>query len=299
MIKKKWVILNLFLLQIFLIILFLYNYSYYNIDFLISTKIVLMMIYAAVFIDIYLFIEYIKLFSKEKNLEKKKEIEKISLLLEEANNLTYSIRAKHHDFINHLQVIMGLSQLGNYEEVSAYIKNLSNELIEYEKLVSLKRPEVASLISSKIAGLSYLRVNLDITTTLEGMDISPIHLVSILSNLLDNAIDEISTKDDKWIKIKIYEDSNFFVFEIINPGTMPNKARDRIFGLGCTAKDKKDRGTDLYITQKIVTGYNGKLSVSQSKEDEVTCILKLPNMKRTLEEKFHLNNTENLNMETI
>ncbi|MGI6711219.1 MAG: sensor histidine kinase [Bacillota bacterium] len=257
------------------------------------------MIYIVVLIDIYLFIEYFKLFSQKKNLEKKKEIEKISLLLEEAYNLTYSIRAKHHDFINHLQVIMGLSQLGNYEEVSVYIKNLSNELIEYEKLVSLKRPEVASLISSKIASLSYLRVNLDITTTLEEIDISPIHLVGILSNLLDKAIDEISTKDDKWIKIKIYEDINYSVFEITNPGTMPNKAQDRIFGLGCTAKDKKDRGTGLYITQKIVTDYNGELSVTQSKENELTFILKLPNRKRALKEKFHLNTVKNLNTKMI
>ncbi|WP_214658844.1 sensor histidine kinase [Candidatus Formimonas warabiya] len=209
-------------------------------------------------------------------MEKRMEVEKVSLLLEEANNLIYSIRAKHHDFINHLQVIMGLAQLGNNEEVSRYIKNLSNELIEYEKLVSLKRPEVAALICSKTASLSYLRVYLDITTSLENLEISPFPLVTVLGNLIDNAVYEISTKDDKWIKIAIYEDPKYFVFEITNPGVIPQEIRSRIFDLGFTTKEEKDGGRGLYIAEKIITNSEGMLFVDLLKENETTFIVKLP-----------------------
>lgn len=73
-------------------------------------------------------------------VERESEAEKVMVRLEEAEKLITTLRSKHHDFVNHLQVILGLIQLKMDNDAADYIKGLSKDLIQIEKLVSLERP---------------------------------------------------------------------------------------------------------------------------------------------------------------
>lgn len=249
--KRALITTNFILLQLFLLLFLSYNYMFAI--FQVSTEIVCSIVVIVVLFSIWNVKEINRLHVIEKNAELLNE-----RLLHDYN-LIMTLRAKHHDFINHLQVIMGLAQMGKVAEEIRYIKDLSSDLIEIEKLIALKRPEIAALISSKISGLSYLQVSLDISTTLENLQFPADKIVSVLGNLIDNAIYEISTQDIKWLEIKIHEEADWYVFEIKNPGNIPEPVREKIFDCGFTTKGEQGSGMGLYIVKSILANYRGQI----------------------------------------
>ncbi|WP_338826638.1 sensor histidine kinase [Neomoorella thermoacetica] len=261
--EKRWLLfVNLLLLQLFLFLLLAYNYVFTS--FRIPVTIVLFAIIAVMISSLWVVREMLRL------VERESEAEKVMVRLEEAEKLITTLRSKHHDFVNHLQVILGLIQLKMDNDAADYIKGLSKDLIQIEKLVSLKRPEVAALISSKLASLSYLQASLDINTTLAELSIPPEKLVSILGNLLDNAIYETSFYKDKWIKIRIDQEDEWFIFEITNPGTIAPEIRERIFEPGFTTKGQEGTGMGLFIVKNLVRECGGTISFDSRDHDIMT-----------------------------
>lgn len=273
--KKRWLLfVDLLLLQLFLFLLLAYNYVFTS--FKIPVTIVLFAIIAVMISSLWVVREMLRL------VERESEAEKVMVRLEEAEKLITTLRSKHHDFVNHLQVILGLIQLKMENDATDYIKGLSKDLIQIEKLVSLKRPEVAALISSKLASLSYLQASLDINTTLAELSIPPEKLVSILGNLLDNAIYETSFYKDKWIKIRIDQEEEWFIFEITNPGTIAPEIRDRIFEPGFTTKGQEGSGMGLFIVKNLVTECGGTISFD-SRDDDIMTVFTVRLPKTPLE----------------
>jgi len=264
---RHLIVVNFLLFQ--LIVLIILVYSYVSSASKISNRDLLILVIVNCFFNIWSALELLKLNS----IEKEASINKVKI--EQSQNLVLTLRSKHHDFINHLQVVMGLIQLHQYEQAVDYIKNLSKDLIEIEKLISLKRPEVAALISSKISGLSYVQSNLEITTNLEGLKARPDKLISMLGNLLDNAIYELATKENKWLNIKIYEKDKWFIFEVVNPGHIPEDIVEKIFEPGYTTKGEKGTGMGLYIVKNTAESMGGKVKLKTTK-DIVTFTLMLP-----------------------
>lgn len=261
--RQRWVLfVDLLLLQLFLFLILAYNYVFTS--FRIPVIVVLCIIIASMISSLWVVQEMLRLADRER------EAEKIMVRLEEAERLITTLRSKHHDFINHLQVILGLIQMKRDNEAVDYIKRLSKDLIQIEKLVCLERPEVAALISSKLATISYLQASLEITTNLAGLSISPEKLVSILGNLLDNAIYETSFYAKKWLKIRIDEEADWFVFEITNPGTIAPEIQERIFEPGFTTKGEKGSGMGLFIVKNLVIECGGTISFDSRVEEGIT-----------------------------
>lgn len=267
--KKRWLLfVDLLLLQLFLFLLLAYNYVFTS--FMIPFSIVLFAIIAVMISCLWVVREMLRL------AEKESKAEKVMVRLEEAEKLITTLRSKHHDFVNHLQVILGLIQMKMDNDAVDYIKDLSKDLIQIEKLVSLKRPEVAALISTKLATLNDLRVSLDVNTTLDELSISPNKLVSILGNLIDNAIYETSFYKDKWIKIRIDQEDKWFIFEIANPGTIAPENRERIFEPGFTTKGQEGTGMGLFIVKNLVRECGGTIYFDSRDDVMIIFTVKLP-----------------------
>lgn len=272
--KKIIILLNFYLLQLFLFSYLSNNYLFYHYDnFELNGSLISVCFIIIILINFYIFLKLINILVNQKKEESN------SILLESAHNLINSLRAKHHDFINHLQVILGFTQLDKKSDVINYIHELNTDLSQIEKLVTLKRPEIAALISSKSAKHSNFNFNIDITTNLAKLHISPTDSSSIFGNLLDNALYEVSLKDDKWLIIKISEAEDYYLFQITNPGTIPEDIRDKIFEARITSKKDKGTGMGLYIVKNIINKYGGVLLLDTSKDGEISFTAKLPKKK--------------------
>ncbi len=65
------------------------------------------------------------------------------------SELIYLMRTQRHDFINHLQVIMGYLQLNKVDMAIKYIKNTSEELQEAGRLMQTAWPELPIILMLK------------------------------------------------------------------------------------------------------------------------------------------------------
>ncbi|MHB9093967.1 MAG: sensor histidine kinase, partial [Eubacteriales bacterium] len=110
------------------------------------------------------------------------------------NDLFLAIKGQKHDFINHIQVITGLLQLGKNEEALKYGLQLGQESRETGEVLNIKDPTIAALIKSKISTciVKQIRFKTNINAETANLAVKPYDLVRILGNLLDNAIYAVS-----------------------------------------------------------------------------------------------------------
>lgn len=217
---------------------------------------------------IYLVAEIVRLAEKEAD----SEVTKARLL--DSKNLIDVLKTQRHDFINHLQVVSGLGQLGHPQKVVEYVKQISSEINISGKLVHIAIPEVAVILLNKMAKAQgkMIKVSTDIRTSLAKIRVSTIELTSIISNLIDNAIFALDgvNSDEKVLKITLYENENDYVFEIYNSlPIIPDDMQKQVFKKGFSTKQGQEHGYGLSIVQEM-TEKNGGQVFLRSKENEGT-----------------------------
>ncbi|MDA8211169.1 MAG: ATP-binding protein [Clostridia bacterium] len=187
------------------------------------------------------------------------------------NDIIDSFRAQRHDFHNHLQTLyVMISKSGNREALN-YLNSVLSDFDELNELIRLKNPAIAALLQAKMALASLKNISLEISVSasLEGLKIKSHELVSILGNLIDNAIEAIDwdsqeCKENK-ITVTLSRFQSFFLFQISNPGVIPQDDLDNIFSVGFTTKDgSKHSGLGLSTAKKITVKNKGQIAVQST-----------------------------------
>ena len=196
-------------------------------------------------------------------------------LMEDLTGTRYlvdSMRANNHDFTNKLHVILGLIQMELYEEAVAYIENISIvQRATISKIMNMvNEPAVAALLIGKVARASELNVkfivregccysNTDLTLPAES-------LVTIIGNLIDNALDsmnekEIGNEKPKELLFGIFSKPGAVLLTVDDTGSgIAKENLEHIYEYGYSTKGE-ERGTGLYQVKKMVEGLNGTISV--------------------------------------
>jgi len=101
--------------------------------------------------------------------------------------LLSAIRAQRHEFLNHLQVIMGLVQLGKKEEAVAYIKEISAALMESGRAAHLPWPELAAamVLGEKKIKESGGRYQFGLKCDIENFPIGPPEAAEVVGEVYD------------------------------------------------------------------------------------------------------------------
>lgn len=108
----------------------------------------------------------------------------------EADRCLQVLRSQQHDFLNHLQVLSGLAQLGKTEELHTYILGVVREMAAVRRITHLKQPALAlSLLTLRIeAALREVAVELDVDTDLAHCKVPEGVLVQVLRRLADGLL---------------------------------------------------------------------------------------------------------------
>ena len=80
------------------------------------------------------------------------------------------IQVQRHDFLNHLQVISGLTQLNKIDRVREYISRISMEIAEMSQTARVKIPEVTAVLLAGFndASMSQVELKLSVNSSLSG-----------------------------------------------------------------------------------------------------------------------------------
>jgi len=209
------------------------------------------------------------------------EVVKLAENLTGVKHLVESMRANNHDFINKLHVILGLIQMQKYDDAVEYIMNVS--MVQKEIISgiihNIEIPSVAALLIGKFARAAELGINfaLDNKSSLKGDDtnIPPDVFITVLGNLIENAMDSLNTAaaTDKKIFVSI-KSGNGIEINVSDNGSGISKTNlKKIFKDGFSTKNNS-RGTGLFVVKNLVETYNGKISVISEQNGETKFTVK-------------------------
>lgn len=209
------------------------------------------------------------------------------MLLQSYNNmesLNQKLRAQRHDYLNHLQVVIGMLELEEYDNLKKYLDPVYQDIQKTGKALKTSKPAINALLAAKTneAEARGIDVYLQIKSNLEDLSVKDWELCKVLSNIFDNAVTALDSTDDtreKKIVVDITEDKNRYIFEISNNGPMiPKEMQKSIFQFGVTSKKEEGHGVGLAVVDKVVHEHNGKISLL-SNETETRFVVEFDKQK--------------------
>ena len=225
------------------------------------------------FISIYSLIRTNKLEKTTQDLENEKLYNKTITILYD------NIREFRHNYNNTIQAIEGYITENNMDGLKTYFKDVLSLSQTSNTLATLNpelinNPAVYSILTSKYYQSEELdiKMNIEVFSDLENLNIKTYDLSLILGILLDNAIEAANKSVERQINIIIRKDNkasrNLIIIE--NSYTNKNIDIDRIFEKGYTSKksnDKNNHGLGLWNVRKILKK-NNNLNLFTTKNNE-------------------------------
>ena len=194
--------------------------------------------------------------------------------LDSIRSLTDALRAQQHEHANRMHTLAGLLELARYDEAQAYLSELSATSTGIAETLrdQLGDPTIVALLLAKGSIAAERGVELTVTAdeavgSIEDIDVRPRVLVSIVGNLVDNAIDAAATGDSAHPHVCVTfhrPDSRQIEIEVADNGAGVQDA-DRIFTDGFSTKPPRDgapRGLGLALVHRLVVRNNGRITVS-------------------------------------
>lgn len=186
-----------------------------------------------------------------------------SRLLEDnykALNDVYMENAKlYHDLNNHLNTLYQLLEEKRGEEAKDYIKEISEPILKLSKTVWTGVDVVDVVINSKLEKMRQCQIESDINVEYPvKCSITPNDMCTILSNLLDNAIEASAETEQKGcICLTMRRINYFLLIRVTNPC---NESVKSIQDLPKTTKaNKKLHGWGLRSVRDTVEKYSGTM----------------------------------------
>lgn len=207
-------------------------------------------------------------------MEEEYESRKNKMIVEKMEGLLLNIRRQRHDFNHHLQIVHGLLHIGKFDNAKNYINNLRSNVHSANQLIKTDNFEISALLYGKLGLAESLNIcfDLEIPNSLKTCPIITEDLVSILGNLIDNAI-EAAGKNGQII-LRIFYNVGYFKINIENTGKVIEKEfAEKIFKKDFSTKGSE--GIGLYIVKNIVDKYKGIITF-ESKNDKTAFRITIP-----------------------
>ena len=169
-------------------------------------------------------------------------------------------KARTHDYINHLKVIQDLGRKGNLKAQEKYIDEQISEVSHSQDVFETGSPIVDAVINRKYLeakekGISFL-VEAD---NLTDLSISSSDLVTILSNMLDNAIEAAEQCEEKRITLKMQISGDLLLIDSTNTMNAPTDTGSRFH---TTKPDKANHGYGIGNIKRAVDNNGGQCTIN-------------------------------------
>ena len=186
------------------------------------------------------------------------------------DGLTDALRAQAHEFANRLHTIAGLVQMGRGDDAMKLIAQTSGvhqELTE-ALLERVGDPVLGAMLLAKAAVASErgieLRVSDDTVMTRSALDSED--LMTLLGNLVDNALDAAATSsEERWVSVSVTEQNGELVIRVHDSGPgVPENLDGQIYQEGFSTKSgagRKRRGFGLALVRQVARRNGGDVTV--------------------------------------
>ena len=190
------------------------------------------------------------------------------------------IRSQRHDYNFHVQTISGLIRQGKIDECLKYVNALEEDSAVMNAVLPVKDPAISALIHNFriMAVREGIALHCDIQYDLSQIATNVYETNKVISNLLQNAIDEVSTHEDKsyGIHLTIIKRGEYCVIRVSNKLNKVPDANElgEVFRQGYTTKQGHD-GVGLSSIKTLLSRYHGTV-YTQLEEDVIHFIARVP-----------------------
>ena len=211
----------------------------------------------------------------QRNIEKENELFRLKNEMDKAETeKTYydildkqnqDLRIYAHDAKNHLAAIRSLNKDPQIEE---YLNKITESLTTYSKVSRSGNHSLDVIINRYITECSIKDVKFTFDTRLKNLEyVEDYDLVTILGNLLDNALESAEKSEKREITLSTDYRNTYDVLIVTNScDTAPKSSNNKLI---TTKTDNKLHGIGLKSVAKTLTKYNGDYDWEYDSENKV------------------------------
>ncbi|MBC7590683.1 MAG: sensor histidine kinase [Salinibacterium sp.] len=188
------------------------------------------------------------------------DLQNLGSELQSMQTLSDALRAQTHEHSNRLHTMVSLMELGRADQALEFATKdleLSQQLAD-EMVGSVDEPVISALIMGKSAQANELGITLTVTAsgTLAESGLSTQDLVTVLGNLVDNALDAAASgADPRRVSVTVSSTEQAVTIEVADSGAgVAPEVIDDVLLLGFSTKSSGTTGTGAMTPGRSVGG---------------------------------------------
>lgn len=191
-----------------------------------------------------------------KQMEMQKEFGEKTILGDE------ELRRFRHDYRNHMIVVNAYLESGKTAEARKYLNTINGGINGVLNKIKTGNFVSDAILNSKAVSAAKFDTQISFSGRVPSEGISSEDLCTILSNLIDNAIEACEkVAGRKKIEIESGEANGFLILSVSNPTVNGANPKFRT-----TKKDKLNHGIGLKNVERVIKKYNGTLDLGKNGE---------------------------------
>lgn len=215
--------------------------------------------------------------SFETQLQQKQLITKYELERKYYENIDESLKKQaslRHDFNNHLIVLNGYAKKGDLGKLKQYLSKISAANAE-TRFIQTANPLISSILNAKAADCAQKGIAFDYSCSFSAVSIPDFYLITILGNILDNAVAAAEKMAEGFIQLSLIQKDSFLKIECRNNHCEVIRKKDGRF---ISTKDPADlfHGIGIKNIQDAVASWNGTMDI-QYDSSIFSIVVLLPN----------------------
>lgn len=206
------------------------------------------------------------------SFRRKEDIDMIVKELSQVQTFSEMLRAQTHEYANSLHTIVGLIQIGAYDDVLDFIADETRGHRRLIRFLAENLPDriLSSMLIGKYMHASEQKVTMKIDPESRMIDLPDQldrhTLTTALGNIIDNGIEAaLSNAEPPWITLSMSDFGHDLIFEVEDSGPgVPPEIIEKIFTKGFSTKGDGQRGYGLYLASRAIETLGGKIYVSDA-----------------------------------
>ena len=191
----------------------------------------------------------------------------IKTKVEEQQKFIDQLRSQRHDFINQLQTIAMMAQMGKVDQIVDYVQETGAEISNLEQ-GDYKISTLELIVEQKKQKAERLGVDLsyEIKKGFNIKKLSTNQLFRLFYNLIDNALEAATHDEEPQVKVEGVKEDDDYVVSVYNNGSfIEAELQEKIKQPGQSTKGE-DRGYGVYIIKSLIDKANGSLEIISNED---------------------------------
>lgn len=206
-------------------------------------------------------------------LRDRTEVDRLGRELDSTRGLIDALRAQDHEHANRMHTLLGLLELEMYDDAVEFVGEVVGDHRATAEQVTekIRDPLLAALLVGKATVAAERGVALRVSdrTLLPDRLVDPGGLVTVVGNLVDNALDAVAGSPHAYVEVELRAEGRTAVLCVRDTGPgIPPVHRESVFTEGWSTKrppDHRGRGIGLSLVRRLAERQGGTATVGEAR----------------------------------